>query len=307
MKYLQIVPLSKMEEMRRYLFEYLTELSEFDPDIKFDDKRVPIYKWFDCYFEEKERYPIYFIIDNKTAGFVMVRELKNMVYEIAEFYVLPEFRKDGNAILFATEITNMFAGEFIFGTKFTNPRAIKFWDKFSKLFNKNEMVDDEIWRTWTIRKNNFKEHALNLNPVYFDLIKSGEKVLEGRLNDDKRKNFNIGDTIIFFKEPEKTETMKAIILDKYLFENFDVMADELDKSLLGFDNTTKEEMINVYRTIYSVEDEQKYGVVIFKIKNSPEVWKMWKLVKSPPKVHPRECADCLKVRKNGQISVHFLF
>ena len=36
MKKLQIVPLSKMEEMRKYFYEYLVELSEFDPYIKFD-------------------------------------------------------------------------------------------------------------------------------------------------------------------------------------------------------------------------------------------------------------------------------
>ena len=48
MRKIQIVPLSRMEEMRKYLNEYLTELSQFDPDVKFDDKGTPVYKWFDC-------------------------------------------------------------------------------------------------------------------------------------------------------------------------------------------------------------------------------------------------------------------
>lgn len=266
MRKIQIVPLSRMEEMRKYLNEYLTELSEFDPDIKFDEKGVPIYKWFECYWDDKDRFPFYFIIDNEIAGLAMIRELGNMLYEIAEFYVCPEYRKDGNAIWFATEITNLFEGQFDFSTRFTNPRAIKFWDKFAKLFELNEYHDDEIWRNWTIRKTNFKTHTLNLNPIYFDLIKSGEKIFEGRLNDEKRKSFNIGDKITFYKEPEKTETMEAIILDKYLFKSFDEMANELDKSKLGFENSTKEEMIKIYRTIYTAEDENKYGVVVFKIK-----------------------------------------
>lgn len=115
-------------------------------------------------------------------------------------------------------------------------------------------------------EKNVKVHTLNLNPIYFDLIKSGEKTLEGRLNDEKRKTFDVGDKIIFFKEPEKTETINAIILDKFLFNNFDDMANMLDKENLGFANKSKEEMINVYRSIYSLENEQKYGVVIFKIK-----------------------------------------
>lgn len=266
MKRIQLVPLSRMEEMRRYFYKYLIELSEFDSDIKFDDKNVPIYKWFDCYWEDKDRFPIYFIVEEKIAGIAMIRELSNMSYEVAEFYVCPEYRKDGNAIWFATEIIKFFEGQFVFSTCIKNQRAIKFWSKFANLFELNEFYDDDLCRNWTIRKTNFKNHNLNLNPIYYDLIKSGEKVLEGRLNDEKRRGFKVGDTITFYKEPEKTQTMQAIILDKYLFNNFDEMANELDKSKLGFANKTKEEMVNVYRTIYTVEDEKKHGVVIFKIK-----------------------------------------
>ncbi|MBQ8749275.1 MAG: GNAT family N-acetyltransferase [Clostridia bacterium] len=266
MKKLQIVPLSKMEEMRKYFYDYMLELSQFDPDIEFDEKGAPIYNWLDCYWNDKERYPLFFLIDGNIAGFAMIRELENMLYEIAEFYVCPPFRKDGNAIWFATEITKLFEGQFIFSTRLTNPRAIKFWDKFVKLFDSNQYIDDENCRNWTIRKNSFKVHSLNLAPIYFDLINSGEKTLEGRLNDEKRKEFNIGDKITFYKEPEKTETMKAIILNKYIFNNFDEMANTLDKKELGFQTKTKQEMVDVYRTIYTKEDEQKHGVVIFKIK-----------------------------------------
>ncbi len=266
MRKIQIVPLCRMEEMRKFLYEYLTELSEFDPDIKFDKTGTPIYKWFDCYFEDRDRFPLYLIVDDKVAGIAMIRELENMLYEFAEFYVCPKFRKDGNALWFAKEITNLFEGQFVFATRFTNPRAIKFWGKFAEMFELNEYTDDEIWRNWTIRKNNHKTHHLNLNPIYFELIKDGKKTLEGRLNDEKRKQFNIGDKIVFHKEPERVEIVNAIILNKYIFKDFKEMAESLDKSQLGFADKTKDEMINTYRTIYTVEDEQQYGVVIFKIK-----------------------------------------
>lgn len=111
-----------------------------------------------------------------------------------------------------------------------------------------------------------KTHTLNLNPLYFDLIKQGIKTLEGRLNDEKRQTFSIGDKIIFFKEPERIESMEAIILDKYLFTNFVDMANTLNKEALGFAKQSKEEMIATYRKFYKNEDERKYGVVIFKIK-----------------------------------------
>ena len=99
-----------------------------------------------------------------------------------------------------------------------------------------------------------------------EFIKSGEKTLEGRLNDEKRKGFKVGDKITFYKEPEKSETLNAIILDKFLFNNFEEMAEKLNKKDLGFNNKSNKEMIETYRNIYTQTDENKYGVVIFKIK-----------------------------------------
>ena len=153
MKQIQIIPKTKLSQARNFLDGYLTELSQFDPTIEFDKNGKPIYKWFDCYWEEKERYPLYYIIDGQIAGLALIRELEDLVYDFAEFYVVPSFRKDGNAIDFATKITQLFEGQFVFSTRFTNPRALKFWGKFAKLFESNEFFDDEIWRNWTIRKN----------------------------------------------------------------------------------------------------------------------------------------------------------
>lgn len=266
MRKIELVNIRNKFEMKKVFYDYLTELSQFDPHITFDENGAPIYIWFDCYWTDKTRFPFYLLIDNKIAGLAMIRELGIMLYDFAEFYVCPEYRENDNAIWFANEITKLFEGQFVFSTRFTNPRAIKFWSKFSSQFESNSFCDDEIWRNWTIRKNNFKNHTLNLAPIYFDLIKSREKVLEGRLNDEKRKTFNIGDTITFYKEPEKEETMQAIILDKFIFKDFEEMADNLNKSDLGFASRTKEEMIDTYRTIYKREDENRYGVVIFKIK-----------------------------------------
>ena len=152
MRKIQIVPFARSEEMRKYFYEYLTELSEFDPKIKFDEQGTPIYQWFDFYWTEKQRYPFYFIVENKVAGLALVRELEDRVFEVAEFYVLPEFRGSGNALWFASELVNLFEGQFSFSTRLTNLRAIKFWGKFVSKCDQCEVVDDEICRNWTIRK-----------------------------------------------------------------------------------------------------------------------------------------------------------
>lgn len=46
------------------------------------------------------------------------------------------------------------------------------------------------------------EHILKLKPKYFNYIKNGTKRIELRLYDEKRQTINIGDTIIFQREPE---------------------------------------------------------------------------------------------------------
>ena len=149
---IQLVPLAKKEHMRRYFYEYLTELSAFDPHIVFDGEGTPVYKWYDAYWEDCGRYPIFLMINNEVAGLSMVRVLGEDIYEMAEFYVLPEFRKDGNAMWFAGEILKLFDGSFAISTRHTNPRAIKFWDKFVKTYDAYTVEDDDTWRNWVVIK-----------------------------------------------------------------------------------------------------------------------------------------------------------
>lgn len=153
MRNIKFIPKSKKEQARKLLYDYLIELSEFDPDIKFDKNKTPIYKWFDCYWEDENRYPIFLLVDKQIAGMALIRGLENNIYEIAEFYVLPEFRKDGNSLWFACEVAKRFEGEIEFSTRFTNPRALKFWNKFANIYESNSCFDDQIWRNWKIQSN----------------------------------------------------------------------------------------------------------------------------------------------------------
>jgi len=50
---------------------------------------------------------------------------------------------------------------------------------------------------------------MKLNESPFEKIRSGEKIIEIRLYDDKRKNINIGDIIIFSKLPDLKEILSV--------------------------------------------------------------------------------------------------
>ena len=45
-------------------------------------------------------------------------------------------------------------------------------------------------------------HEMKLKPQYFDMVISGTKIYEIRLNDEKRRLIEVGDKINFKKEPE---------------------------------------------------------------------------------------------------------
>ncbi len=137
MKSIRIATLGERDEVKSHFDEYLKELSQFDPKIKFDKNGVPIYKWFDCYFEDDDRFLFLLSEGEKFMGLAMVRELEEKHYEIAEFYVAPEYRKDNNALDFAKDVVKRFGGAFSFSTRLENKRAIAFWDKFVKSFHES--------------------------------------------------------------------------------------------------------------------------------------------------------------------------
>lgn len=153
MKSIRLVSENEKEYLKKYFWDYLVELFQFDPTIVYNEYGVPIYRWYDCYWQQKGRYPFAFNTDGGFAGLALVRQLAPKRYEIAEFYVLPEFRKDNNAIDFALQITKRFDGEFTFSTRLQNLRAVKFWDKFAAKFACGNSSTDGDYKTWFVTTN----------------------------------------------------------------------------------------------------------------------------------------------------------
>lgn len=110
------------------------------------------------------------------------------------------------------------------------------------------------------------EHKIKLQSVYFDKVKSGEKIYEIRLNDEKRQKIKIGDTIILKREPKLEEFINVVVMDLLYFSSFEEMANTLPLEKVGFKTETVQEVVDVYHQFYSIENENKYGVVAIKVK-----------------------------------------
>ena len=108
-------------------------------------------------------------------------------------------------------------------------------------------------------------YMMKLDASFFDKMKARKKIYEVRLYDEKRQSVSVGDKIIFKRRPELIEGLVVRVTEIRRFESFEQMAKTLSLTSVGFDNKNAEEVSQFYRTIYTQEDEQKYGVVAFRV------------------------------------------
>lgn len=109
-------------------------------------------------------------------------------------------------------------------------------------------------------------HEMKLHPQYLQAIKSGQKVYEIRLNDEKRQRLSVSDTIIFKSTSKANQTAEVTVTELKYFKTFTEMLNDLAPSKIGFHNQSKEAIKKVYHAIYSPDQEAKYGVVAIGIK-----------------------------------------
>ena len=107
-------------------------------------------------------------------------------------------------------------------------------------------------------------YRMKLQNEPFKQIKKGIKKIEIRLNDEKRKIFEIND-YIEFTNITTLEIMFVKITNLYHFKNFEDLFNNFDNSILGCGSY--EEMYKYY----SREEEKKYGVLGIEIKVLPKV------------------------------------
>lgn len=107
-----------------------------------------------------------------------------------------------------------------------------------------------------------KEHVMNLTPAPMQEIRTGNKTIELRLNDEKRKQISVGDTIKFINTEDSNDTLRVKVVDLFLFSSFAELYDNLPLLNCGYNedniNTASPEDMEIY---YSREKQNKYGVV----------------------------------------------
>ena len=72
------------------------------------------------------------------------------------------------------------------------------------------------------------EMFVHLHSEVLDIALNKIKDVKVRVNDLKRRNLNIGDTIIFLKRPEKKEQIRAKAVNLVYFNSFLEVIDNYD-------------------------------------------------------------------------------
>lgn len=100
----------------------------------------------------------------------------------------------------------------------------------------------------------------------FERIKTGEKTLELRVNDEKRRMIKLGDLVTFRKFPRLEEEITTQVIGLLHYKKFDQLINDMPASLMGYKEKDKAWLKESMYTIYSPEEEQEYGVVGIRLK-----------------------------------------
>lgn len=107
-------------------------------------------------------------------------------------------------------------------------------------------------------------HEMKLNNTAFINIKNGVKKFELRLYDDRRKNINLGDTIIFHNLNNLDNVISVRVLALLRYPSFADFFKDIDFKLCGTANSLEEKLERVH-TFYTIEQEKEHGILAIKI------------------------------------------
>lgn len=105
-------------------------------------------------------------------------------------------------------------------------------------------------------------HFLHLQEAPFEKIRTGQKTIELRLNDEKRRKIKPGDTLVFTNLKDPQQTLCTTVVALHPFPDFEALYRALPLTSCGY---TEEELPHAspedMQVYYAKEDITNYGVL----------------------------------------------
>ena len=124
------------------LLQFALYDGSFYVDNQINNQGIFEYKWFERNFTDNNRSAYFIKQDNNVLGFVMTNENLKLKHDcnaqtIAEFLVLPKYRKKHIGKKVAYQIFDTFSGECEVQPMENNTGAYEFWEKVIKEYSEN--------------------------------------------------------------------------------------------------------------------------------------------------------------------------
>ncbi|MFA6461882.1 MAG: ASCH domain-containing protein [Candidatus Woesearchaeota archaeon] len=109
------------------------------------------------------------------------------------------------------------------------------------------------------------KHEMHLDPLPFDEMSSGLKIIESRVNDEKRQKVKVGDIIEFSKRPEDKDKIEVRVLEIHQYTSIKDLVNSTPLEYWGPRFKSKEQLLQG-SWHYSDEEIKKHGLLAIKIK-----------------------------------------
>ena len=94
-------------------------------------------------------------------------------------------------------------------------------------------------------------HEMRLKKKQFEKMKVGEKTIEMRQLDAKRKSLSMGDRIRFLCAENPSDSIETLVTGLYAYPNFDKLCEAFSSYELGFDDNSPRHISNYMKKLYS--------------------------------------------------------
>ena len=101
--------------------------------------------------------------------------------------------------------------------------------------------------------------SMSLRPEYYEMVRSGEKDIELRLYDEKRRRMRNGDTVLIYNAQNHNDYIRAKIVRLHIAKSFADLATKISMPRTGFASLNA--LMSAIEKFYDTEMESKYGIV----------------------------------------------
>ncbi|MCK0473231.1 GNAT family N-acetyltransferase [Halalkalibacter sp. APA_J-10(15)] len=147
------IQIKLVEESEKSVLKQLIEFYEYDFS-EFNNHDVNKhgyygYRYFDHYWTEDDRVPLFITVDEKIAGFVLINDYCYVLKEkpsrsIAEFFVMRKYRKQGIGTKVAYLVFDRFKGNWEVLVHPENRVSFHFWKNVIEDYTQGDFLTKEV-------------------------------------------------------------------------------------------------------------------------------------------------------------------